>query len=481
MSEFYMVRVGKDSPDIAKAIDGAEGARDKIQAEVVCTQVPRGLSEGDYIFFVLGSDNDKGIAPPWKRGVRAIGRVLKRSQAEKYNDSVTINVETILVFPFSLSKLEMLNCSPSAYNWMADMPMLGIDSFSNQTVQAIRAEDDRQDVRALLYILKKGGAFSEKDFRSEMPDVSELLEYIPPSPSFDNDDRKGSLVGLEKDDPVRTVVEDLLDRGYRSFLFMGPPGTGKTHAAHNLAVSLVENPSEQIDFVQFHPSYSYDDFVEGYVPDSGVGEASGNYFVLRPKIFRLACEKAQDNRDKLFVLVIDEINRGDPSRIFGELLTFLEEGYREVGFKLAYSGMEFSVPSNLAIIATMNPYDHSISDLDAALDRRFYKMAFDPDPNALKRHYESSSLDQKATEILVQLFSDLQDFAPFGGLGQTYFLKVLTSEDLKILWDHQLRFLFQRALMDDQVTFEQVREMFGKAQEELKRIEILDDEVSEGA
>ncbi len=110
MSDFYMVRVGKDSPEIARSIDGAQNFREKIEAKIVCTQVPKTLKKDDYVFFVLGSDNDKGLAPPWKRGVRAIGRVLDRTQVKKYNESVTIVAETVLVFPFSLSKLEMLNC-----------------------------------------------------------------------------------------------------------------------------------------------------------------------------------------------------------------------------------------------------------------------------------------------------------------------------------------------------------------------------------
>lgn len=146
----------------------------------------------------------------------------------------------------------------------------------------------------------------------------------------------------------------------------GAPGVGKTFTAERLAYVLmgVKEP-ERIEKVQFHQSFSYEDFIMGYKPTEQGG------FELRTGIFYQFCQKAKNSPDKDFFFIIDEINRGNLSKIFGELLMLIENGYRNTEINLAYTGKPFFVPDNLYIIGMMNTADRSLAMIDYALRRRF--------------------------------------------------------------------------------------------------------------
>lgn len=151
----------------------------------------------------------------------------------------------------------------------------------------------------------------------------------------------------------------------KNIILQGAPGVGKTFAARRLAWSMMgQKDNSRVAFVQFHQSYSYEDFVMGYKP-------TGNGFELRKGLFYLFCEKAAQSPDKDFFFIIDEINRGNMSKIFGELLMMIEKDYRGEQVTLAYSGEPFSVPKNLYIIGMMNTADRSLAMIDYALRRRF--------------------------------------------------------------------------------------------------------------
>lgn len=158
------------------------------------------------------------------------------------------------------------------------------------------------------------------------------------------------------------TVDLLVDK--HQVVLQGPPGTGKTYIAQELAEWFTRN-SDRVSLVQFHPSYAYEDFVEGFRPNS-----SGEGFLLtKGPLLRLAeaCHMAPNER---FVLIIDELNRGNIPSVFGELYFLLEYRLREMS--LLYSDKPFTMPENLYIIGTMNTADRSISALDSALRRRFY-------------------------------------------------------------------------------------------------------------
>lgn len=158
----------------------------------------------------------------------------------------------------------------------------------------------------------------------------------------------------------------------KNIILQGAPGVGKTFAAKRLAYSMIgEKDENRIEFVQFHQNYSYEDFVMGYKPVN-------DGFELKYGIFYRFCQKAANQPDKDFFFIIDEINRGNMSKIFGELLMLIECDYRGTKATLAYNGLSFAVPKNLYIIGMMNTADRSLAMIDYALRRRFSFLEIEP-------------------------------------------------------------------------------------------------------
>ncbi len=198
-------------------------------------------------------------------------------------------------------------------------------------------------------------------------------------------------------------IQSVLERKSQVILY-GPPGTGKTYWAERSAIDLaayslagkpfeelshaekamIEGEAESLGLVRiccFHPAYGYEDFIEGYRPELQDGRMS---FVLRDGIFKQLCRDAEKQPKRQFYLIIDEINRGDIPRIFGELLTVIEKDKRGKPIMLPLSGSAFRVPSNVFLIGTMNTADRSIALLDTALRRRFGFVEFMPDSSLLE-------------------------------------------------------------------------------------------------
>jgi len=191
-------------------------------------------------------------------------------------------------------------------------------------------------------------------------------------------------------------IQSVLDRKGQVILY-GPPGTGKTYWAQRgaeailarhlhgkAAVDLAEEERDDvvrhIRLCTFHPAYGYEDFIEGYRPEERDGRL---VFRLRDGVFKDLCQVAAARPQERFVLIIDEINRGDVPRIFGELLTILEKDKRGREVHLPLSGRPFAVPPNVAVIGTMNTADRSIALLDTALRRRFGFIELMPEPELL--------------------------------------------------------------------------------------------------
>lgn len=226
---------------------------------------------------------------------------------------------------------------------------------------------------------------------------------LPSSPKHDSGDKPVAVKRTIRLSGIPGRIQSILDRKNQVVLY-GPPGTGKTywaeHTANDLAaISAFGKPFEALDENErsavlgegnnaglvrlccFHPAYGYEDFLEGYRPII-VNEQVA--FERRDGVFKLLCKDAIKFPERNFYLIIDEINRGDIPRIFGELLTTLEKDKRGKRIILPVSQEVFSIPKNVFLIGTMNTADRSISLLDAALRRRFGFVEIMPDGSVLK-------------------------------------------------------------------------------------------------
>jgi 5-methylcytosine-specific restriction protein B len=274
--------------------------------------------------------------------------------------------------------------------------------------------------------------------------------FTHPSPSIGGVATDSDLTPLSPDDPVLRTARELL-RSYGGLIFTGPPGTSKSYYASRVAVSLAGDV-DRVRFVQFHPSYQYEDFVTGYVP-----RKDGSGFDLAPKHLIQLCDLARDSGD-VYVLVIDELSRGDPGRIFGEALTYVERSKRGRSFQLA-SGDTVAIPPNLVILATMNPLDRGVDEVDAAFERRFAKILMDPDESLLSASLQENNMDDLLRERLLTFFRDVQKRSrrnPAAAVGHTYFMQALDEDDLRDVWNHQLKFHFERAFRLDRETLEEI-------------------------
>lgn len=249
-------------------------------------------------------------------------------------------------------------------------------------------------------------------------------------------------------DEAETIASLLAEK--RQVIFEGPPGSGKTFVAEKIARSFTGNPldgvpDESIEVVQFHQSYGYEDFVQGIRPET---DAEGHLqYRVRPGIFMRLCERARLNPTKRFVILIDEINRGNISRIFGELLLLLE--YRDQQVTLPYATPDepkFSIPENVFLIGTMNTADRSLAQIDYALRRRFYFYRFQPvvDGHApiLVRWIDTQAgMPAESRERILSLFvalnlriTDLlgEDFQ----IGHSHFMRadIGTDDGLRRVW-----------------------------------------------
>lgn len=325
-----------------------------------------------------------------------------------------------------------------------------------------------------------------------------------------------SIEMLFKDEIIKNIgkideeIKNLLDvkEEVNNFKFplntilYGPPGTGKTYNSIFYSVGIIKKDKSiidmikdktknisnivkeeifnnfnylkeqgQIEFVTFHQSYSYEDFVEGIRPTLDNKNISENIesieenkkdlkYTLYSGIFKNICERAESNLDKNYVLIIDEINRGNISKIFGELITLLEPSKRlgeteELKIRLPYSGEEFGVPKNLYILGTMNTADRSIALLDIALRRRFNFIEMPPRYNLLEEKIEVKNDKIDLEELLKAINTRIEFLLDKDHLiGHSYFLNIKSFEDLKAIFKNSIMPLLQEYFYND---FEKIK------------------------
>ena len=315
-----------------------------------------------------------------------------------------------------------------------------LDRFIEESAQRGLKLRHRLDAQSVLWAIREGGYGIVED--KEL--LEEALEPQVPQVGL-------ASLAEELHLPVAFLeeIETLLTEK-QQVIFQGPPGTGKTFLAKKLAEHLAGDKN-RVTLVQFHPSYAYEDFVEGYRPTLKEGQAT---FELRKGPLRRAAEQAWNNSGTDHFLIIDEINRGNLAKVFGELYFLLE--YRDEPVDLLYSNNKFQLPANLYIIGTMNTADRSIALVDLALRRRFYFVEFRPDKapidGLLRRWLSKNRPDMDwVADIVDTANKELNDRD--AAIGPSYFLKKnLNEEKVKMVWEHNvLPYIEERLFGEDEV------------------------------
>ena len=265
--------------------------------------------------------------------------------------------------------------------------------------------------------------------------------------------------------PERTLSTEILrdqNNGDNSIFIQLDDGLITLRGINNLTQSINKN-SNFIRKVTFHPSYSYEDFVEGFRPN--VKNETSQPYVLDDGIFKEICNEAKNDLENNYVLIIDEINRGNIPKIFGELITVIENGYRGPKYEraLAYSKNKdnFYVPTNLYIIATMNTADKSLVQMDEALRRRFIFEELMPEPNLLK---DNNRPGKKYIDILENINKKIIEGANIKQfrdrqIGHSFFWNdPFGDKELRLVIKYQIFPLLQDYFYDD---YDEIRRILG--------------------
>jgi 5-methylcytosine-specific restriction protein B len=247
------------------------------------------------------------------------------------------------------------------------------------------------------------------------------------------------------------VVQEIvrLAQLYGGVILSGPPGTSKSFFAAAAAHVIANGQKDRYRFVQFHASYQYEDFMLGFTPVK-----TGFEFKKGPFLDLVEAAGNPANGDHTFVLVIDELSRADVGRVFGEALTYIERSKRELPFRIA-DGREIKVPSNLVILATMNPFDRGVDEVDAAFERRFAKISMDPKRELLDEILTENEMDEALKSRVLGWFSAINGHAAknaAAAVGHAYFSSASDESSLRDIWEYQLKYLVQRAFRRDENT-----------------------------
>ena len=309
---------------------------------------------------------------------------------------------------------------------------------------------------------------------SLITDVNQLLQLL--ATLYDNEEtimnmnkpHDDSVNDSETDEKMQQLAKSLswtvqrtseivqsLKGSKKQIILGGPPGTGKTHSAEILAEFFVKD-SSHIKIVQFHPSYGYEDFMEGLRP---VAIPAGGFEFRRvPGVIPTLSSLIDGDSDgpgdgETRVLIIDEINRANISRVFGELMYLLE--YRNKSIQLMLADEEFSLPENLIIIGTMNTADRSTRSLDIAMRRRFSFFELLPDVDVLKKFYKSGPKNELGDELFTgfenlnkKLLGDLDKHFT---IGHSYFMTdTMNKAQMRNTWSQEIFPMIEEYFFDQE-------------------------------
>ena len=311
-----------------------------------------------------------------------------------------------------------------------------VESLANPIPFSVVKENP--DLANLEFMQNGRGSFfkvTKEEYGILMDTIRETNKGASHETAFEKYEKEDFLDDVYMSEKDLTNLENLL-KNKKNIILQGAPGVGKTFCARRLAFEMMgEKDESRVSLIQFHQNYSYEDFILGYKP-------VGSDFELQRGIFYKFCISAANNPDKPYFFIIDEINRGNLSKIFGELLMLIEKDYRGEKLTLAYKDEKFFVPKNLFIIGMMNTADRSLAMIDYALRRRFsfYDMRPGFDSEGFQKYQAALAnehfdrLIEKVKELNKAIAAD-ESLGEGFELGHSYFCGQKTVTDD---WLHQV-------------------------------------------
>lgn len=296
---------------------------------------------------------------------------------------------------------------------------------------------DTKELQSMEYFNMTQGTFFKLS-ENEYDCLMDMIREENPAPRVNE-----PYAAYTKTDFLKDVYmsEDKYDRlvsvmkRKKNMILQGAPGVGKTFAAERLAYSMLgKKDTSHVSLIQFHQNYSYEDFIMGYRPTE-------NGFALTPGVFYEFCQKAQQHPREDYFFLIDEINRGNMSKIFGELLMLIENSYRGKPVTLSSNGESFTVPKNLYVIGMMNTADRSLAMIDYALRRRFSFIELEPgfETEGFKAYQKGlgNEILDKLVAVVERLNEEIKNDSSLGKgfcIGHSYFCGLENPKDCTVSW-----------------------------------------------
>lgn len=367
-----------------------------------------------------------------KKGDKVIGyearptqKVVSLLEISKENDGNTIGFRKVETLP-----------EPVSFSTLRETPGLEtMDYMKNQQGSFFKVTPDEYDI--IMELIRGDNPLPKKE-SNELYTDNKFLEEV-----FITRDEYNKLRNL------------LLRK--KNLILQGAPGVGKTFAARRLAYAIMgEKDESRVMQIQFHQNYSYEDFVMGYKPTENGG------FSLSYGIFHKFCRRASIDKEHRYFFIIDEINRGNLSKIFGELLMLIESDYRDKPIQLSYNDETFAVPSNIYIIGMMNTADRSLAMIDYALRRRFsffeMKPGFETDAFHNFILGWSTSKLRNLINAIIELNKVITDDDSLGSgfcIGHSYLCNLNSDSDLESIVEYDIIPMLREYWFDNDDKFNQ--------------------------